>query len=135
MINVAMTEDAADFLAAVALNGLTDAAAEFARLDERTNPESYPRAQRQLAAAVEAVYALRHAGYSHAPAPVESLESKYEPGALQLMRDHGLDPAKELGPHHPQASHPSCVHGRRFYEDCARCSALGLDGEGGLPLV
>jgi hypothetical protein len=132
MIIVTLSEDAADFLAAYALRGLTDAAAELAQLDPHSlgadvDPHAYPRAQRQLAAAVEAVYALRHPGGIQEQRPRPSLADSYEPASLQLMRDHGLDPMKELGPHVAQASHPSCVHGRRFSEPCERCAALGLD--------
>jgi hypothetical protein len=57
-----------------------------------------------------------------APAAVVWPKLPHTPGEIKGAVDAGLDPDKELGPHDPRARDPSCVHGRKFTEECKYCA-------------
>lgn len=123
-----MGQEARDFLRDVALEALCATGEELGKLTPANHPDRYPRVLARMNAAIEACEAIRLSVTAEASRPLESI---YDHGQLQAMRDAGLDPDKELGPHDPRASRPHCAHGRSFAEPCERCAmAVTLDPSG-----
>jgi hypothetical protein len=98
-----------------------DHAATMAEELRAATPEKRAEAKKFFARACEIVAACA-AAEPVAPATVVWPKLPHTRAELKGAEDAGLDPDKELGPHDPRARDPSCVHGRKFTEECKYCA-------------